>query len=118
MDEKREEINDTMTKPDKAETEDIEYWKREGGIGDYSKLIYPNYPEFFDLCEKIRDIFPGKDITVEPLDRVRGPCINIPDVGHVLSLHEDDWVIVSKYCLEEYCIFDEEGLLDWFRQMV
>lgn len=66
-----------MIKPDNAEKKES-YWK--GAtimgcpvLGDPGVLIYPNYPEYFDTVEGLREM--GHEAEVEPFDVYQGPYI-------------------------------------------
>ena len=72
-----------MIKPKNADR-DESYWKDKTGIfgrilGDESFLIKPNYPDFFELRDKIRKIG-YRNADVEPFDVYRGPYIDLKGV--------------------------------------
>lgn len=109
-----------MVKPEKAdEIRDVEYWKKVGGLGDEGVLIYPNYPECFDMTDKIKEIF--SDASVEPFDKYQGPYISIPKIGQVFissigAVNGEKWHLSSPF-RGGTTSFDDAGLLSKLREM-
>ena len=75
-----------MFKPKNADKGE-DYWKDKTSawgsvLGDDSFLIRPNYPDFFELRDKIRELS-FKEADVEPFDVYQGPYIDLLgiDVG-------------------------------------
>lgn|SRR5487761_276015 len=72
-----------MVKPRNAELGD-DYWKRKssswgGIIGDEGALIRPNYPDIFDLSDKLTDLEIENEVS--PFDVYQGPYIEVANVS-------------------------------------
>lgn len=108
-----------MIKPEKAdEIRDVEYWNKVGGVGDDGVCIYPNYPDHFDMMDKIKKIFP--DTSIEAHDVYLGPKINIPCVGEVFMTGTEgvlEWNLTSRYFPEGNKTFNEDGLIEFLAKI-
>jgi hypothetical protein len=108
-----------MCKPAKAdEIRNIGYWQKVGGIDDAGVCIYPNYPKHFDMADKIKEIY--KRASIEAHDVYMGPRIDIPGVGEVFITGDEnfvEWNLTSRHVPGGNCTFDEDGLLEFLREL-
>ena len=71
-----------MSKPQNAELGE-KYWSGKrtnmgySAIGDESILIRPNYPDYFELADKLKEA--GFEAEVEPFDVYQGPYIRLSE---------------------------------------
>jgi hypothetical protein len=86
-----------------------DYWERKSSswgsiIGDEGVLIRPNYPDIFDLSDKLASL--GVENEVRPFDVYRGPYIEIGNYNSFLSnyilqiWYSDDLQQLSKWRIE------------------
>ena len=105
-----------MVMPKNAELGE-EYWKGRttawGSImGDESLLIRPNYPDIFELSDKLKKLGVGND--VRPFDVYSGPYIQFGDLFSLQIWYSEEqpllkWLIVSEVKNADACD-DEEAL--------
>lgn len=87
-----------MGKPKGAE-KGIAYWKDKIGtfgthvLGDEAYLIRPNYPQFFNLADKLKKM--KMKASVEPFDVYQGPYIEIEGRAGMGKLwqSEEGWTL-------------------------
>jgi hypothetical protein len=94
-----------------------EYWKGRrtawGSVmGDESILIRPNYPDIFELSDKLKKL--GIRNVVRPFDVYSGPYIQFDDLSSLQIWYSEEqplvkWLIVSEVKNVDAC-GDEEAL--------
>ena len=105
-----------MVMPKNADLGD-EYWKGRTTawgsiIGDESILIRPNYPDIFELSDKLKKLRVRN--TVRPFDVYSGPYIQFDDLSSLQIWYSEEqplvkWLIVSEVKNVDACD-DEEAL--------
>ena len=116
-----------MSKPANAELGE-EYWRDKGStwgraLGDDSLLIRPNYPDMFELSEKLKNA--GIENEVCPFDIYQGPYISVHpalNVWYAENYPFPRWLIrgctISPYDTIDVEVNADEEALDVVSRLV